>query len=107
MSIRPERESLANTTIISSEALVSLDPSPEPCNQKSKSPHHYKDHTDTHTAAMISDSQLYTLALFLGSASMLMIVLYHFLEVNAVDEDDTAVGVKSGGVAVGREGEKL
>jgi oligosaccharyl transferase complex subunit OST4 len=56
---------------------------------------------------MISDSQLYTLALFLGSASMLMIVLYHFLEVNAVDEDDTAVGVKSAGVAVGGEGEKL
>ena len=34
---------------------------------------------------MISDNQLYTLALFLGSAAMLMIVLYHFLEVNAID----------------------
>jgi oligosaccharyl transferase complex subunit OST4 len=32
---------------------------------------------------MIEDSQLYSLALFLGSASMLLIVLYHFLEVNA------------------------
>lgn len=34
---------------------------------------------------MISDDQLYSLALFLGSAAMLMIVLYHFLEVNAKD----------------------
>ena len=34
---------------------------------------------------MISDNQLYTLALFLGTAAMLMIVLYHFLEVNAID----------------------
>jgi hypothetical protein len=38
---------------------------------------------------MISDSQLYSLALFLGSASMILIVLYHWLEVNA--KDDTAV----------------
>ena len=37
---------------------------------------------------MISDSQLYTLAIFLGSAAMLLIVLYHFLEVNAVDSDE-------------------
>ncbi|KAJ4296590.1 hypothetical protein N0V90_006637 [Kalmusia sp. IMI 367209] len=36
-------------------------------------------------ATMISDSQLYTLAIFLGSASMLLIVLYHFLEVNSED----------------------
>ncbi|KAF2460818.1 Oligosaccaryltransferase-domain-containing protein [Lineolata rhizophorae] len=34
---------------------------------------------------MISDTSLYTLAVFLGSASMLLIVLYHFLEVNAKD----------------------
>jgi hypothetical protein len=34
---------------------------------------------------MISDSQLYSLAIFLGSASMLLIVLYHFLEVNSED----------------------
>ncbi|KAF2431077.1 hypothetical protein EJ08DRAFT_198011 [Tothia fuscella] len=32
---------------------------------------------------MITDDQLYSLAIFLGSASMLLIVLYHFLEVNA------------------------
>ena len=34
---------------------------------------------------MITDNQLYTLAIFLGSASMLLIVLYHFLEVNSED----------------------
>jgi oligosaccharyl transferase complex subunit OST4 len=48
---------------------------------------------------MISDNGLYTLSLFLGSVAMLLIVLYHFLEVNAVDEDintgleDDKVGV--------------
>ncbi|KAF2088876.1 hypothetical protein K490DRAFT_39069 [Saccharata proteae CBS 121410] len=35
---------------------------------------------------MISDTSLYTLAIFLGSAAMLMIVLYHFIEVNAKDD---------------------
>ncbi|KAF2276040.1 uncharacterized protein EI97DRAFT_377892 [Westerdykella ornata] len=34
---------------------------------------------------MITDGQLYTLAIFLGSASMILIVLYHFLEVNSDD----------------------
>jgi oligosaccharyl transferase complex subunit OST4 len=34
---------------------------------------------------MITDEQLYSLALFLGAAAMLLIVLYHFLEVNATD----------------------
>lgn len=41
---------------------------------------------------MITDAQLYTLALFLGSAAMLMIVLYHFLEVNAVPEKTPVQG---------------
>jgi oligosaccharyl transferase complex subunit OST4 len=36
---------------------------------------------------MISDTALYTLAVFLGSSAMLLIVLYHFLEVNARDGD--------------------
>ncbi|KAF2145418.1 uncharacterized protein K452DRAFT_221207 [Aplosporella prunicola CBS 121167] len=36
---------------------------------------------------MISDTSLYTLAIFLGSAAMLMIVVYHFLEVNAQDSE--------------------
>ncbi|KAL6155708.1 hypothetical protein ACJQWK_05273 [Exserohilum turcicum] len=34
---------------------------------------------------MITDDQLYTLAIFLGSAAMMLIVLYHFLEVNSDD----------------------
>ena len=36
---------------------------------------------------MITDNDLYSLAIFLGSLSMLLIVLYHFLEVNAQDDD--------------------
>lgn len=36
---------------------------------------------------MISDDQLYTLSIFLGSCAMLLIVLYHFLEVNALDDE--------------------
>ena len=36
-------------------------------------------------STMISDASLYSLAVFLGSASMLLIVLYHFLEINAKD----------------------
>ncbi|EKG19422.1 Oligosaccaryltransferase [Macrophomina phaseolina MS6] len=36
---------------------------------------------------MISDTSLYTLAIFLGSAAMLMIVLYHFLEINSKDAE--------------------
>ncbi|KAH9865639.1 hypothetical protein J1614_009224 [Plenodomus biglobosus] len=34
---------------------------------------------------MITDDQLYSLAIFLGSAAMFLIVLYHFLEVNSDD----------------------
>ncbi|PBP25700.1 hypothetical protein BUE80_DR003441 [Diplocarpon rosae] len=40
------------------------------------------------TFKMISDDDLYRLAIFLGSAAMLLIVLYHFLEVNAVEEPE-------------------
>ncbi len=32
---------------------------------------------------MISDNDLYSLAIFLGSLSMLLIIVYHFLEINA------------------------
>lgn len=32
---------------------------------------------------MISDGELYRLAIFLGSAAMILIVVYHFLEVNS------------------------
>ena len=38
---------------------------------------------------MISDNDLYTLAIFLGSLAMLLIILYHFLEVNAIEDDHT------------------
>jgi len=34
---------------------------------------------------MISDDDLYQLAIFLGSCAMLLIILYHFLEVNSKD----------------------
>jgi len=51
---------------------------------------------------MITDNQLYTLAIFLGSAAMLMIVLYHFLEVNSQDtpEEEALKDEKSGVGAV-------
>lgn len=39
---------------------------------------------------MISDGDLYRLAIFLGSCAMMMIVLYHFLDVNARDEKEPA-----------------
>lgn len=35
---------------------------------------------------MITDNELYQIAIFLGSASMGLIVLYHYLEVNAKDQ---------------------
>lgn len=36
---------------------------------------------------MISDNDLYRLAIFLGVAAMILIVVYHYLEVNAVEEE--------------------
>ncbi|KAI4122676.1 MAG: hypothetical protein LQ338_005674 [Usnochroma carphineum] len=45
-------------------------------------------------AIMISDDDLYSLAVFLGCLSMLLIILYHFLEVNA-KEDDAATKATS------------
>lgn len=48
---------------------------------------------------MISDDDLYRLAIFLGSAAMILIVIYHFLEVNAADDDavKAKVAAKAGG----------
>ncbi|KAH7559396.1 hypothetical protein BM1_04333 [Bipolaris maydis] len=50
------------------------------------------------TFKMITDSQLYSLAIFLGSAAMLLIVVYHFLEVNSddhkIEEKPRAAGAK-------------
>lgn len=34
---------------------------------------------------MISDDDLYRLAIFLGSVSVVLIVVYHFLEINSQD----------------------
>ena len=50
---------------------------------------------------MISDNQLYSLAIFLGSAAMLMIVLYHFLEINAQDDDALNSDLKSEKTGIG------
>lgn len=44
---------------------------------------------------MISDEGLNSLAIFLGCLAMLLIVLYHFLEVNAIDDDATTTGEKA------------
>jgi oligosaccharyl transferase complex subunit OST4 len=38
---------------------------------------------------MISDDELYRLAIFLGSIAMILIILYHFLEINSVEEPAT------------------
>lgn len=40
---------------------------------------------------MISDGELHNLAIFLGSASMLLIILYHYLEVNAKNDEDSPI----------------
>ncbi|TKA60097.1 hypothetical protein B0A55_12443 [Friedmanniomyces simplex] len=45
---------------------------------------------------MISDASLYSLAVFLGSAAMLLIVLYHFLEINAKEEGSKSESVVGG-----------
>ncbi|KAI2642267.1 Oligosaccaryltransferase-domain-containing protein [Xylaria nigripes] len=42
---------------------------------------------------MISDDDLYRLAIFLGSVAMLLIVLYHFFEINS--QDDGALDEKA------------
>ena len=39
---------------------------------------------------MISDDDLYSLAVFLGSAAVVLIVVYHFVEVNATKKVETA-----------------
>ncbi|KAL5118276.1 hypothetical protein ACEQ8H_003786 [Pleosporales sp. CAS-2024a] len=49
---------------------------------------------------MISDNQLYSLAVFLGSAAMLLIVVYHFLEINS--EDQVAAKKSKGAAAKAR-----
>ncbi|KAI5296524.1 hypothetical protein KEM52_000932 [Ascosphaera acerosa] len=36
---------------------------------------------------MITDDELYSIAIFLGVLAMFLIVLYHFLEVNSTNEN--------------------
>ncbi|KAF2131363.1 hypothetical protein P153DRAFT_394708 [Dothidotthia symphoricarpi CBS 119687] len=50
-----------------------------PSNLHPPHPHHRR----AAAPKMITDAQLYSLAIFLGSAAMMLIVLYHFLEVNS------------------------
>lgn len=48
---------------------------------------------------MISDNDLYSLAIFLGSLAMLLIVVYHFLEINAnKSEDDEGEKLSKGDI---------
>ncbi|CAJ2511632.1 Uu.00g072570.m01.CDS01 [Anthostomella pinea] len=42
---------------------------------------------------MISDDDLYRLAIFLGSVAMVLIVVYHFFEVNS--QEDSALAAKA------------
>ncbi|PKY09333.1 hypothetical protein P168DRAFT_315343 [Aspergillus campestris IBT 28561] len=56
---------------------------------------------------MISDDDLHRLAIFLGSCAMILIILYHFLEVNAKDDDsETSASTinKAAGVSGGSSG---
>jgi hypothetical protein len=41
---------------------------------------------------MISDDDLYRLAIFLGCTAMLLIVVYHFLEVNVPSSQKAVTG---------------
>ena len=57
--------------------------------------------TSSSIPTMISDNDLYSLAIFLGSLAMLLIVLYHFLQVNAIEDDPLRPsGTKQGGEAI-------
>ena len=38
---------------------------------------------------MITDTELYRLAIVLGSAAMVLIILYHFFEVNSGEEESS------------------
>jgi oligosaccharyl transferase complex subunit OST4 len=44
---------------------------------------------------MISDDELYRLAIFLGCAAMVLIVVYHYFEVNAQESQPVAVKGKT------------
>ncbi|KAL2180125.1 Oligosaccaryltransferase-domain-containing protein [Thermothelomyces heterothallicus CBS 202.75] len=44
---------------------------------------------------MITDTELYRLAIVLGSAAMVLIILYHFFEVNSGEEQSEALKEKA------------
>ncbi|KAK4038104.1 Oligosaccaryltransferase-domain-containing protein [Parachaetomium inaequale] len=43
---------------------------------------------------MITDTELYRLAIVLGSAAMVLIILYHFFEVNSGEEESETLKEK-------------
>jgi hypothetical protein len=55
---------------------------------------------------MITDNELYSLAIFFGSLSMLLIILYHFLEVNADKEFTPPTKVEQASSPPSRRGSK-
>ena len=44
---------------------------------------------------MITDTELYRLAIVLGSAAMVLIILYHFFEVNSAEEESETLKEKT------------
>ncbi|KAK4247122.1 Oligosaccaryltransferase-domain-containing protein [Corynascus novoguineensis] len=44
---------------------------------------------------MITDTELYRLAIVLGSAAMVLIIFYHFFEVNSSEGESEALKEKS------------
>ncbi|KZL77515.1 oligosaccaryltransferase [Colletotrichum tofieldiae] len=54
-----------------------------PCLPR-RPPEYYR--TESPKPTMISDNDLYRLAIFLGSAAMVLIILYHYVEVNKEEE---------------------
>ncbi|EME41011.1 hypothetical protein DOTSEDRAFT_136061 [Dothistroma septosporum NZE10] len=56
---------------------------------------------------MISDSSLYSLAVFLGAAAMLLIVFYHFLEINSDEHASKNSPGNPGNIKDSVPGEKI
>ncbi|KAK8862503.1 Oligosaccaryltransferase-domain-containing protein [Apiospora arundinis] len=79
------------------EQQLDLQPKPTQANHSQvkareiQLPYRYRlQQTEQIIATMISDDDLYRLAIFLGSVSMVLIVVYHFFEVNSVEEGGLA-----------------
>ncbi|KAM0691938.1 hypothetical protein Q7P36_008139 [Cladosporium allicinum] len=84
-SRRPAVSTIGDRSLSIDALLYQLQTGPSDNFQTTINPTH-KQHPER--ATMISDAQLYSLAVFLGSAAVLLIVLYHFLEINAKDAGD-------------------